>query len=199
MKKILTFFAAMALSISVNATQFKQGEHYDVIDGKKSSVPTVTELFSFYCGHCYKFESFLAELKTKLPKNVKFQKSHVSFLGGEMGTPMAKAYATMVVLKVEDQMIPYMFNQVHRLHKAPQSEQQLRQIFLDNGVDAAKFDAAYNGFAVDSMQRRFDKQFSNTGLTGVPGVVVNNKYVVKTTHINSYNDYIEVINYLLTL
>ncbi len=41
-------------------------------------------------------------------------------------------------------MVPVMFNRIHTLRKPPKDEQELRQIFLDEGIDAAKFDAAYN-------------------------------------------------------
>ena len=67
------------------------------------------------------------------------------------------------------------------------------------GVDAKKFDAAFNGFAVDSMVRRFDKQFEQSGLTGVPGVVVNDRYLVETQGLKTLDEYYALVNYLLTL
>ncbi|NCO46302.1 MAG: thiol:disulfide interchange protein DsbA/DsbL, partial [Vibrio sp.] len=82
--------------------------------------------------------------------------------------------------------------------KPPRDDADLRQIFLDEGIDAAKFDAAFNGFAVDSMVRRFDKQFQESGLSGVPAVVVNNHYLVQGQGVKSTNEYFELVNYLLT-
>lgn len=116
-----------------------------------------------------------------------------------MAIPMAKSYATMVSLGVEDKMIPAMFAQIHQKREAPQDEAELKRIFTDNGVDAQKFDAAYNSFAVNSMQKRFDQQFKESTLTGVPGVIVNNKYIVIANEIRSYDEYNELVNYLLTL
>ncbi len=118
-------------------------------------------------------------------------------MGGNMAVPVAKAYATMVVLKVEETMVPYFFKQIQILQNAPQSEADIRQMFIDNGIDGKKFDSAYNGFAVDSIQKRFDKQFTSTGLQGVPGVVVNNKYLVKTDKLKGYDDYFDLVNFLL--
>ena len=68
---------------------------------------------------------------------------------------------------------------------------------LKKGVDAKKFDAAYNGFAVDSMVRRFDKAFKDSGLSGVPAVVVNNRYLIDAQGINSLDEYFELVNFLL--
>lgn len=199
MNKLMALFSALLLSLSVNAAQFKQGTHYEVLDQAKSSSPKVTEFFSFYCPHCYNFEPVIERLKANLPVNAKLEKVHVAFMGNKMAVPMAKSYATMVALDVEETMVPAMFKQIHELKAAPKDEQALRQIFVDYGVDGEKFDSAYNSFVVNSMQRNFDKQFKNSTLTGVPGVLVNDRYLVKTEDIRSFEEYSQLVNYLLTL
>ncbi|KHA59915.1 thiol:disulfide interchange protein [Vibrio variabilis] len=198
MKKLFALFATLMLSLTAHAAQFKEGEHFKVLELEASKKPTVTEFFSFYCPHCNTFEPIIQQLKAQLPDNAKFQKNHVSFMGGNMGESMSKAYATMLVLKVEDKMTPVLFNRIHNMRKAPKNDEELRQIFLDESVDAKKFDAAFNGFAVDSMVRRFDKQFKDSGLSGVPAVVVNNKYLVQAQSIKTIDEYFELVNYLLT-
>ncbi|EKO3590310.1 thiol:disulfide interchange protein DsbA/DsbL [Vibrio metschnikovii] len=198
MKKLFALVATLILSLSAHAAQFKEGVHYKVLDLPKASQPSVSEYFSFYCPHCYSFEPIIKQLKEQLPAEVRLQKNHVSFMGGNMGKSMSKAYATMLALNVEDQMLPVMFNRIHNQRKAPKNDQELRQIFTDEGIDGAKFDAAFNGFAVDSMVRRFDKQFQDSGLTGVPAVVVNNRYLVQAQGIKTVDEYFELVNYLLT-
>jgi protein dithiol oxidoreductase (disulfide-forming) len=197
MKKLFAFFSLIMLSLSAHAAKFNGGEHYKVLDLEASKKPMVTEFFSFYCPHCDSFEPIIQQLKQQLPKDAKLQKNHVSFMGGNMGLPMSKAYATMIALKVEDKMVPVMFNRIHTMNKPPRDEAELRQIFLDEGVDAKKFDAAYNGFAVDSMVRRFDKAFKDSGLSGVPAVIVNNRYLVEAQGINGLDEYFELVNFLL--
>ena len=197
MKKLFAFFSLIMLSLSAHAAKFNEGEHYKVLDLEASKKPMVAEFFSFYCPHCNSFEPIIQQLKQQLPADVKLQKNHVSFMGGNMGLPMSKAYATMIALKVEDKMVPVMFNRIHTMNKPPRDEAELRQIFLDEGVDAKKFDAAYNGFAVDSMVRRFDKAFKDSGLSGVPAVIVNNRYLVEAQGINGLDEYFELVNFLL--
>ncbi len=198
-KKLFILIASMAITLSVNAAQFEEGKHFTVLDAEKSNKPVVTEFFSFYCPHCYKFEGIVENLKPTLPDDASFEKVHVSFMGGNMGVPMAKSYAAMVTLDVEKEMIPAMFKQIHQLGQAPKNEAALRQLFVDYGVDGKKYDAAYKGFVVDSMQRKFDKRFKESTFSGVPGVLVNNKYIVKADHIKTYDEYNELVNYLLTL
>ena len=198
MKKIFALLIIMLLSNAANAAQFTEGKHYKLLKTQPSSSPTVTEYFSFYCPHCYNFEPIMEQVKQRVPDNTKFQKVHVSFMGGNMAVSMAKAYATMVVLEVEEKMIPVIFKQIHEFRQPPRNNQALRQLFIDNGVDGEKFDAAFNGFVVDSMQRRFDESFKNAGLRSVPSVVVNNKYLLTPDEsIKSLDDYMKLVNFLL--
>jgi thiol:disulfide interchange protein DsbA len=180
MKNLLALVSAALLSFSVHAAKFTEGDYYKVLDQPQSSTPIVTEFFSLYCPHCFQFEPMIRELKTKLPDNAKLQKMHVSFMGGPMGKVMSKAFATAVVLNDSDKMLPVLFNRIHTLNQPPRDEAEVRQIFIDEGVPAAEFDGAFNSFAVNSMVSRFDKAFNDAGLTGVPAVVVNNKYLVQT-------------------
>lgn len=197
MKKLLVLASAALLSFSVHAAKFTEGDHYKVLELPQSSSPLVTEFFSFYCPHCNSFEPTIRALKKTLPDNAKLQKNHVSFMGGSMGKSMSKAYATAVVLGMDNKMIPVLFNRIHGMKKPPRNDKELRQIFLDEGVTAESFDGAYNSFAVNSMVNRFDKAFQDSGLTGVPSVVVNNKYLVQTGKIQSTEAYFELVNFLL--
>ncbi|MDR9827113.1 thiol:disulfide interchange protein DsbA/DsbL [Vibrio sp. FNV 38] len=197
MKKLMALFATILVSISAHAANFQEGTHYTVLDLEPAKKPVVNEFFSFYCPHCHSFEPIIAQLKAQLPEGVKLHKNHVSFMGGSMGPSMSKAYATMLALKIEDKMAPILFNRIHNMNKAPRDDAELRQIFLDEGVDAKKFDATFNGFAVDSMVRRFDKQFKDSGLTGVPAVIVNNQYLVEAGSITSIDEYMELVNFLV--
>ena len=197
-KKILAFASVALLSLSVQAAKFTEGEYYKVLELPKSSSPVVTEFFSFYCPHCNSFEPIIQQLKKNLPDNAKLQKSHVSFMGGNMGKSMSKAYATSVVLGVEDKMTPVLFARIHDMQKPPRNDNELRQMFLDEGVSAEDFDGAFNSFAVNSMVNRFNKAFQDSGLTGVPAIIVNNKYLVEAGKVKSIDEYFELVNYLLT-
>lgn len=166
-----------------------------------SKIPIVTEFFSFYSPHSSTFEPIICQVKEQLPRDVKLKKNHVSSIGGSMGISMSKAYASMVVLKIDDKMVPVMFNRIYKLRRPPNNDEELRQVFLDEGIDEKKFNAAFQGFAVDSMIRRFDKEYQNTGRQDMllPIVTVNNKYLVTAEGLQNIEQYIELVNYLLTL
>lgn len=197
MKKIFTLVAALMLSFTVNAASFKEGENYKVLNTSHSSSPIVTEFFSFYCPHCHAFEPIIGQLKQHLEGKAEFQKMSVSFMGGNMGPAMSKSYATMVSLGVDDKLVPLMFNRIHVQNKAPRDEAELRQFFLDNGVSAKDFDGTFNSFAIDSMMRRYDKAFKDAGLSGVPAIIVNNKYLVELKNFQNVDQAFDLIDYLL--
>lgn len=197
--KLFALATALLISLSLHAAQFEEGTHYKVLDVPHSQQPKVTEFFSFYCPHCFKFEPIIEQLKAQLPEGTELIKNHVSFMGGNMGQNMSKAYATMVALGVEDQMKPVMFDQIQIKRQAPKDVAALRQLFTDEGIDGEKFDATFNSFAIDSMVRRFDQEFNQSGLTGVPSVVVNDKYVVQAQGVKSLEEYFALVNYLITL
>jgi thiol:disulfide interchange protein DsbA len=197
MKKFLLLFTIMLVSAATQAAQFSEGKHYQVIGSHPSSEPNVTEYFSLYCPHCYNFEPVIKEIKDRIPKNITFEINHVSFMGGDMGVSMAKAYATMKVLTVEDKLVPAMFRQIHDLNKAPKNDQELRQFFVKNGVDGDQFDATFNSFIVNSMQSSFDKSFENARLRSVPAVVINNVYLITASSVSSTDEYLALVNFLL--
>lgn len=199
MKKLFVLCVGMLFSLLAHATSFTEGDYYEVLSSPKSSTPLVSEYFSFFCPHCFTFEPLIKELKKTLPENTQLQKNQVSFMGGAMGPSLSKAYATMIALGIEDKMAPIMFKRIQVENNPPRNDADIRQLFIEQGVSAKDFDATFNGFAVDSMARRFDKGFNDAGLRGVPAVVVNNKYLVKMDKIESQKQYFELVNYLLKL
>jgi len=114
MKKTFALLIGLfLLPLSVNAADFKEGTHYDVISRTATETPEVLEFFSFYCPHCYKFEPLMNLLKKELPDNVKIKKNHVNFLGQNMGPKITQAYAAAGILKVEDKITPIIFDEIH--------------------------------------------------------------------------------------
>lgn len=198
LKKLLTAASACLLAFSVQATQFKAGEDYQILDLPKTQTPSITEFFSFYCPHCYRSQELMGNLKKQLPSNVPFNKNHVSFMGGNMGKGLSKAYASAVMLSFEEKAVPAIFKRIHDQQKPPRNESEIRQIFIDEGMDADKFDGTYNSFAVNAMANRFDAEFQKSGLTGVPAVIVNGRYHVTPKTIKTPEDYYRLVNFLLT-
>lgn len=198
MKKILFFLAAMLMIPMVHAApEFKEGVNYDVVNQTGSAQPEVMEFFSYYCPHCATFEPIVEQLQATLPKNVPFKKNPVNFMGGEMGPEMQRAYAVASLLNVEAKLTPAIFNKIHVQRQPPMSRDDVKQIFVDNGVPADEFDGAVDSFAVSGMVSQFDRNMQTYKVRGVPAFLVNGKYMVKIESITSQAQFNQLVQFLL--
>ncbi|MDH2899224.1 MULTISPECIES: thiol:disulfide interchange protein DsbA [Rahnella] len=205
MKKIFLALVGMVMAFSVSAAQFSDGAQYVTLDKTVANEPQVLEFFSFYCPHCYQFEQVWHvsdNIRKNLPKDVKYAKYHVEFLG-PLGKQLTQAWAVAIALGVEDKVSPLMFDAVQK-QQSIQNADDIRKVFIQAGVKGEDYDAALNSFVVKSLVVQQEKAAADLGLQGVPSVFVNGKYMVKndgldTSSMDMYvKQYSDVINFLAT-
>lgn len=205
MKKIFLALVGMVMAFSVSAAQFSDGAQYVTLDKTVANEPQVLEFFSFYCPHCYQFEQVWHvsdNIRKNLPKDVKYAKYHVEFLGS-LGKQLTQAWAVAIALGVEDKVSPLMFDAVQK-QQSIQNADDIRKVFIQAGVKGEDYDAALNSFVVKSLVVQQEKAAADLGLQGVPSVFVNGKYMVKndgldTSSMDMYvKQYSDVINFLAT-
>ena len=198
MKKLFAILFALVLAPMAMAAQFEEGTHYKVVSqAKVQGQPTVTEFFSFYCPHCFTFEKVhLPNLKKGLDEGIKFEQKHVDFIGGPMGVEMTKALAVMQTLKVGDQVKKPLFSAIHDARKQFSTGADVKQLFVDNGVDGDKYDKAMNSFMVNAKVKKWKKEQIDSGIRGVPALIVNGKYQVEMGSLESAEQLSELVNYL---
>ncbi|GGE90879.1 thiol:disulfide interchange protein DsbA/DsbL [Shewanella carassii] len=202
MKKILMLAAAfLLLPLAATAAQYKEGVHYTVVsDGPATAKPEIREFFSFYCSHCYNFEkNILPVLKARLPEGVAFEQNHVEFIGREMGVEMSRAFAIAKVLKVSDKINHAMFSAIQDKKQHFTSRDDIKALFVANGVDPKQFDSAASSFMVSTMLASMKRNTENAEISGVPALVVNGKYRVETGAIKSYDEMLDIALYLTKL
>lgn len=199
-----TVFAALSLSAQASVLLYEEGKHYAVVSKTLSSKPNVTEYFSFYCPHCYKFEFVAKEIEKGLPDSVKFQKSHVDFMRSatpETQQALSRALVAADKLDVGHKMIEAIFAHIHKDRKPFSGEADIRKLFVENGVDGKKFDNAMKSFSVKGAANKMKKAQSDfafgRGINSVPTFVVNGKYQLLAAELKSMEDYQNLVNYLL--
>lgn len=201
MKKVLLMAAALLLApMAAHAEKYVEGVNYTVInDLPGSAKPEITEYFSFFCGHCYNFaKSALPIVKETLPEGVKFNQSHVEFIGREMGVEMSRAFAIAHLLKVEDKIEPALFSAIHDKKQRFTNQNDIRLLFIANGISGEDFDKAANSFMVNSQLAKMRKDAQTAQISGVPTLVVNGKYRVENKGIKSYEELLDIAYYLST-
>ncbi|MGI1946104.1 thiol:disulfide interchange protein DsbA/DsbL [Shewanella glacialipiscicola] len=199
MKKALLMAAALLLApMAVVAADYQEGVHYTVInDGPATAKPEITEFFSFYCPHCYNFaKTVVPKIIADKPEGVAFNQAHVDFIGKEMGVEMSRAFAVAHQLNVDDKIDNALFSAIHDKKQNFTNRDDIRALFIANGVDGKTFDAAAESFMVKAQMAKMKRDTENAKLTGVPALVVNGKYRVETGSIKSYDELLDIAFFL---
>ncbi|MDB2355684.1 MULTISPECIES: thiol:disulfide interchange protein DsbA/DsbL [unclassified Pseudoalteromonas] len=204
LKKLKLSLLLLCLPFAALAADFKAGDQYTVLDIEKSSTPQVTEFFSFYCPHCFKFEPVAKALEKSLPSGAEFVKSHVNFLGGlspQVQSNLSYAYIIAKQNGKGEQVADQIFKSIH-VQRAPLDNiKDVKQLLELNGIDNAKFDQEIASMPVIAAERAMQdkqKKFSKLGaLTGVPTFIVNDKYKININTIKSQQQLDELVAFLL--
>jgi len=199
----------LAFSITACAEQYTEGKQYSKVSETASKKNEVREYFSVYCGHCFKFEPLMHEVKKNLPASAVFERNHVDFLRG--ASPAIQQMVSKAVVVAEqldngDKLVGAIFNYIHVQRAVITSEKDLRNIFVLNGADGEKFDKLMKSFSVNSQAKMMKKHQENMtakkALTGVPTIIVNGKYKINNNKLDKNNyeeDYQKLVKYLLAL
>ena len=206
MKKLLAVLSlAILLPLQACAQeQWSEGEHYVVISEEATAKPEVAEFFSFWCGHCFSFEPLVKQIKTKLDENVEFKKVHVNFMGftgPDVQDAATRAMMIARVMKQDQKLVERVFQYIHVQRSPITNLNDLRNIFVVNGVDGAEFDKVAKSFAVNSLfqknQKMIDKYRRN--ISGVPNFIVNGKYQATFTRDMTADDMVDLVVWLSKL
>lgn len=194
-----------ALMIPFNAlaqmVPWEEGKHYSVIAEEATAEPEVKEFFSFWCPACYSFEPIVAEIKAQLNEDVKFEKVHVNFMrfnGPEVQESATKAMMIARSLKKGDELNAAIFNYIHKQRATITGLDDLKRIFVVNGVDAETFDKQAKSFSVNSLVTRNNNTINDyrQHLSGVPNFIVNGKYQATFTRDMSKDDIVNLVLWL---
>ena len=203
MKKWLIGFAGALMFATgfAQAQDFEEGVHYEVIADEATSKPEITEFFSFYCVHCYRFEPIAKEMKSAYPDA--FKKAHVSFISprGNVGETMTQAFVVAQKLDKEEELAAAIFDYNFNKNSMLTSKEDIRNVFIVNDVSGDEFDKAMASFSVRAAAAKMDRRASNLGVNATPTFIVNGKYQMLPQGFrdsdNFLEDFSELAGYLL--
>lgn len=203
MKKIMLALLGIAMSFGAAAANYTEGKEYTDIKPVQN-LPQVLEFFSFYCPHCYQFESVYKVPQTvekNLPEGVKMERYHVDFLG-PLGADLTQAWAVAIVLKAEDKVTPILFEGIQKTQTI-NSKADIRNAFIKAGISGDEYDAALNSFVVKSVVAKQQNAAQDLKLRGVPALFVDGKYQIRNNGISvdkaeDYSkEFSNVVNFLV--
>lgn len=176
--------------------QWVQGKNYFAIP---NPAPTnhpdkvvVTEVFSFGCPVCNRFEPYINKLKAELPKGAVVEFMPASWNPGEDWPVLQRAYFAAKALGVDEKSHGAMFHEiwdpsgtlntydlaVGRPKPAAQlpTIPDIAKFYAKYGVKPADFIATANSFAVNLEMKRADQQIMAWGVGGTPTIIIDGKW-----------------------
>ncbi|MDJ0877593.1 MAG: thiol:disulfide interchange protein DsbA/DsbL [Halieaceae bacterium] len=201
MKKFLTALAFTLFSLPTLAQEFREGVHYDVISPAVSTRSgdkiEVVEFFAYSCGHCYNFEPLLTQWKKQQSDDVVLVPSPAVWSAPM--EPHAKAFYAAEALGVLDTLHGALFAAMHIDRNRLASEDEIRKIFVANGVSAEDFNKAYRSFGVGSQVRQAGARAKGARISGTPEMMVAGKYRITTRKAGSQANMLKIADYLVAL
>ena len=175
---LATLSALCAFSTPVNAQDPVLNKEYLEISKAPTAQKEVLEFFSFYCPHCYDFEftyKIPESIKQGLPENTAFKQYHVNFLGRQSEN-LTRAWALAIALGAEDKVKAPLFTAAQK--DSLKSMDDIRAIFLANGITAEQFDGGINSFAVNALVNKQLQAAEAFKVRGVPAFFINEQYQI---------------------
>jgi protein dithiol oxidoreductase (disulfide-forming) len=187
MQLLARFLLALTLSLplactAADAPKYQLGKDYKTVrQPVQTSDPTkieVMEVFSYHCPHCFTLDPTVEKWVSKKPADVVFVRLPVTF-GMPANEFRNKAYYASEMLGVTSQFHRALFGAIHGEGRMMNSEADMRKLFIEStGVKAEDFDGAYKSFATDSRYRIGENTIRDLGVSSVPQVVVDGRYMV---------------------
>lgn len=205
MKKYLLPLIGLLSTVSTQAATFTDGKQFISLEKPVATAPAALKFFSFYCPSCYQYDEVFKvtdNVKKVLPADVKLTEYHVDFLG-PLGQDMTHAWSVAILLNVQDKVKPLLFDAVQKKQTIKTAE-DIRNVFINAGVSASDYDAAWNSFAVKSLTAKQQEMAKAVDLKGVPAIFINGKYMInpkglKSDDLNSFvQNYADTVRFLIT-
>lgn len=172
--------AAVAVAIAIAAFGLfyrgDAGAPYRVLDRPDGTgAVRVVEYFSYACPHCRNLERVMRGWLEELPAGVVFERVHVAY------SAQTRTLATVYfALKRQDALEANherIFAAIHDRNRRL-TPTAFANLVAGHGVDRETFLAAMRAPAVARQVAASEKTFAALGLTGVPALVVDGKYVI---------------------
>lgn len=176
-----------------------EGTHYVRLS---QPVPTmaagkieVVEFFWYGCPHCNALEPLLTQWRRDLPADVGFRKVHVGF--GERWVPHQQMFYALTALGRADEFGDRIFRALHVDGTNLDDRDRMADFLARSGLDRARFIAAFDSPAVRTEMTRAGELAKALGITGVPSLAVNRRWVTSPSMAVGNAAALKVVDHLL--
>lgn len=136
----------------------------------------VVEFFAYSCIHCYNFEPLLRDWAKQLPANVVVRRTPVAF--NAAFEPQQRLYYALEALGLLDTLHEKAFRAFHVDKQPLRNADAVIDWAVKQGVDKAKFSAAYNAFGTAGKMKRAVQLHNAYEVEGTPALGIAGRYYV---------------------
>jgi thiol:disulfide interchange protein DsbA len=154
----------------------------------------VLEFFSYACPHCSAFEPTLEAWEKQTPPEIAFRRVPVPFLMNADNF-MHAYYALETIGAVKDAQLK-IFRGIHIERQRLDTGENIAAYLGKNGVDAAKFLAAFKSFSVATSVTRAKKMVADYKVDSVPMFVVAGRWMTSPSTAGSQERSLQVVEQL---
>ncbi len=198
---VVVMFSLLWLGTAA-ADEYMEGVEYSRITKPlrtvtKPGLVEVREYFWYGCPHCYNLEPSLHAWLNSNPSGVNFQMQPAIL--GEHWTPAAQVFYTAAQLGVLDRIHPALFDRIHRQGERilATDKDAMEELFIQFGVSPEQFDQVWASFGTRVRVNQAVQMTRQSGIEGVPAIVVNGKYRVDAGSAGGIDNMFKVIEYLV--
>jgi protein dithiol oxidoreductase (disulfide-forming) len=134
----------------------------------------VVEFFSYSCPHCFALDPELATWVKAHNDAIVFKRVPVLIHAGD--DALQQLYYTIDSMGITEQLHSRIFHAIHAEHKQLKDENAIADFVATQGVDRAKFTAAYESFGVQSKLQRAKQIIENYKVNTVPQLAIDGRF-----------------------
>jgi len=201
MIKAILILAASLLPLAAIATPlaYVEGVHYKPttqrIATSDEKVVEVIELFSYSCPHCFNLDPQIKQWEKTLPENVSF--SRVPAIFRDSWLQLARVFYAAEATGDLEKLHSVIFNAIHVEKRRLETEDQLLDFVAEQGIDRDMFAKTMNSFSVKGKVKKALLLSQTSGITGVPSMMVNGKYIVDAPMAGGMPEMLKVVDFLV--
>jgi len=201
MIKAVLILAASFLPLAGMATPlaYVEGVHYKPtaqrIATSDDKVVEVIEMFSYSCPHCFHLDPQVQEWEKTLPENVTFNRVPAIFRDSWL--QLARVFYAAEATGDLEKLHSVLFNAIHVEKRRLDTEEQLLDFISEQGLDRDMFAKTMDSFSVKGKVKKALLASQMSGITGVPSMIVNGKYIVDAPMAGGMPEMLKVVDFLI--
>ena len=155
----------------------------------------VVEFFSYGCSHCMNFEPTFQAWKKAAPKDVSVRMEHVGF--NTSFEPLQRIFYALEVVGKVDTVHGKVFEALQKQRVRLDKPDVLFPWIAEQGVDRAKFEAAYKSFGVASKIRQVGQLQEAYKVEGTPALGIAGRYYTDGSLGGGFERMLQITNKLI--